>query len=168
LLLSRLDISADQFSYVSVILSLGFCLLAPIQFTIAFWLLVASVVCDGLDGVEARLTQTNTTGGAFTDLVCDVATVAFCTAGLAWKGLIHPALAVLFVSAYTMLALFLVLHRLLRVSSKGIVRPSRMVLFAALALGFFLQIDLLNVLLPLYLLAFPLLAVSFWRSKKAL
>jgi hypothetical protein len=41
-----------------------------------------------------------------------------------------------------------------------------MALFAALALDFFLQIDLLNALLLLYLLAFPLLAVSFWRLKK--
>lgn len=168
LLLSRLGISANQLSYTSVMLSLGFCLLAPFQFTIAFWLLVASVVCDGLDGVEARLTQTNTTGGSFTDLVCDVASVAFCTTGLVCKGLIYPALAVLFVSVYTMQALFLVLHRLLRVSSKSIVRPSRMGLFAALALNFFLQIDLLNALLLLYLLAFPLLVMSFWRLKKAI
>lgn len=167
-LLSRLHISANQLSYASVLLSLGFCLLAPFQFPIAFWLLMASVLCDGLDGVQARLTQTNMTAGSFTDVMCDVAVVAFCTAGLAWNGLIHPALAVLFVSVYTMLALFLVLHRLLHVSSKGIMRPSRMAFFAALALNFFLQIDLLNALLLLYLLAFPLLALSFCRLRKAL
>jgi CDP-alcohol phosphatidyltransferase len=43
-------------------------LLAPFQFAIAFWLQVASILCDGLDGVEARLTKTNTAKGAFTDL----------------------------------------------------------------------------------------------------
>ncbi len=166
--LSRLGISADMLSYTSVLFGLGFCLLAPVQFEVAFWLLVASVVCDGLDGVEARLTHTNTTRGSFTDVCCDVAVVGLVVAGLAWTGLIHPALAVLFVYSYTALALFLVLHRLLRVSSAGILRPSRMVFFAAIALYFFFHIDLLNALLLLYLPALPLLFLSFWRLRKAL
>jgi phosphatidylglycerophosphate synthase len=165
--LSRLGISADMLSYTSVLFGLGFCLLAPFQFEVAFWLLVASVVCDGLDGVEARLTKTNTTRDSFTDLSCDVAVVALVVAGLAWKGLIHPALAVLFVYSYTALAMFLVLHRMLRVSSVGVLRPSRMVFFATIALYFFFHIDLLGALLLLYLPALPLLVLSFWRLRKA-
>lgn len=165
---SRLGISADMLSYASVLLGLGFCLLAPFQFALAFWLLVASVICDGLDGVEARFTHTNTTRGSFTDVCCDVAVVGLVVAGLAWAGLIHPALAVLFVYSYTALAILLVLHRMLAVSSAGILRPSRMVFFAAIALYFFLRIDLLNVLLLLYLPALPLLCLSFWRVRKAL
>lgn len=166
--LSRLGISADMLSYTSVLFGLGFCLLAPFQFTIAFWLLVGSVICDGLDGVEARFTHTNTTRGSFTDVFCDVAVVGLVVAGLAWRGLIHPALAVLFVYNYTALAIFLVLHRMLAVSSAGILRPSRMVFFAAIALYFFLRIDILNILLLLYLPALPLLCLSFWRVRKAL
>ena len=166
--LSRLGMSADMLSYTSVLFGLGFCLLAPFDFQIAFWLLVASVVCDGLDGVEARFTKTNSTRGSFTDLVCDIAVVALVVAGVAWNGLIHPALAVLFVYSYTALALFLVLHRLLRVSSAGILRPSRMVFFAAIGLYFFFRIDLLNALLLLYLPALPLLALSFQRVRRAL
>lgn len=80
---------------------------------LGFWLLTASVVCDGLDGVLARLTHTNTPRGSFTDLVCDIAVIALCTTGLAWRELIHPALAVLFVFTYTTLPLLLVLRRLL-------------------------------------------------------
>lgn len=166
--LSSLGISANMLSYTSVLLGLGFCLLAPFQFTVAFWLLMASLVCDGLDGVEARFTHTNTTHGSFTDVFCDVAVVALVAAGLAWTGLIHPALAVLFIYSYTALAFSLVLHRMLRVSSAAILRPSRMVFFAAIALYFFLRIDLLNVLLLLYLPALPLLVLSFWRLRKAL
>jgi phosphatidylglycerophosphate synthase len=166
--LSRLGMSADMLSYASVLFGLGFCLLAPFDFQIAFWLLVASVVCDGLDGVEARFTKTNSTRGSFTDLVCDIAVVALVVAGVAWNGLIHPALAVLFVYSCTALALFLVLHRLLRVSSAGILRPSRMVFFAAIGLYFFFRIDLLNALLLLYLPALPLLALSFQRVRRAL
>ncbi len=166
--LVRLGISADMLSFASVVLGIGFFLYAPFQFTVAFWFLIASLVCDSLDGVEARLTGTNTVRGSFTDVFCDQLVVAFTVAGMAWKGLIHPALAVIFVSVYTSLVMFLVLHRLLLVSSFGVVRPSRMLLYAAIALYFFFHIDLLNYLLLVYLLTLPLVFLSFWRLRKAL
>ena len=166
--LVRLGISADMLSFASVLLGIGFFLYAPFQFTVAFWFLIASLVCDSLDGVEARLTGTNTMRGSLTDVFCDQLVVAFTVAGMAWKGLIHPALAVIFVSVYTSLVMFLVLHRLLRVSSFGVVRPSRMLLYAAIALYFFFHIDLLNYLLLVYLLTLPLVFLSFWRLRKAL
>jgi hypothetical protein len=61
----------------------------------------------------------------------------------------------------------LLLHRMLRVSSAGILRPSHMVFFAAIALYFFFHVNLLNDLLLLYLPALPLLFLSFWRLRKA-
>lgn len=166
--LARLGISADMLSFASVVLGIGFFLCASFNFTLAFWLLIASLVCDSLDGVEARLTGINTARGSFTDVFCDQLVVAFTVAGMAWKGLIHPALAVIFASVYTALATFLVLHRLLCVSSFGIVRPSRMLFYAAIALYFFFHIDLLNYLLLFYLLTLPLMLLSFWRLRKAL
>ncbi len=168
IVLSRLGISADMLSFASVFFGLGFFLLAPFQFAMAFWLLVASVICDGLDGVEARLKGTTTARGSFTDMFCDQLVVAFSVAGMVWKGLIHPVLAIIFVYVYTALVTFLVLHRLLQVSSWGIVRPSRMLLYAAIALYFFFQINVLNYLLFVYLLALPLLSISFWRLRRAL
>jgi phosphatidylglycerophosphate synthase len=167
-LLAYLGISADALSYVSVALGIAFCLLAPTHFTIAFWLLVASVICDGLDGVEARLKGATTARGAFIDTFCDQLVVAFSVAGMAWRGLIHPVLAVLFVYIYTALVLFLVLHSMLRVSSHWIIRPSRMLLYAAIALVFFFHINVLNYLLAIYLLTLPLLVLSFWRLRNAL
>lgn len=166
--LARLGISADMLSFASVVLGIGFFLCVPFQFTVAFWLLIASLVCDSLDGVEARLTGTNTVRGSFTDVFCDQLVVTFTVAGMAWKGLIHPALAVIFVSVYTSLVMFLVLHRLLRVSSFGVVRPSRMLLYTAIALYFFFHIDLLNYILLVYLVTLPLVFLSFWRLRKAL
>ena len=168
IVLSRLGISADMLSFASVFFGLGFFLLAPFQFAIAFWLLVASVICDGLDGVEARLKGATTARGSFTDMFCDQLVVAFSVAGMVWKGLIHPVLAIIFVYVYTALVTFLVLHRLLQVSSWGIVRPSRMLLYAAIALYFFFDINVLNYLLFAYLLALPLLSISFWRLRRAL
>lgn len=168
LVLSRLGLSANMLSIASVLFGLGFFLLAAIQFDIAFWLLVASIICDGLDGVEARLTKTNTARGSFTDTFCDQLVVALSMAGLAWKGLIHPVLAVLFVYIYTALVTFLVLHKLQRVSSAGLVRPSRMLLYTAVGLYFFFSINILNYLLILYLLAFALVFLSFWRLRKTM
>jgi archaetidylinositol phosphate synthase len=167
-LLSRLGISPNTLSYASVAFAIGFFFLAPFNFALAFWLLAASILCDGLDGVEARLTRTNTPRGSFTDMFCDQAVVAFSVAGMVWRGSINPVLAILFVYLYTSLVIFLMLHRMLQVSSHWIVRPSRMLLFAAIALDCFFGIDLLNILLIIYLLAFPMLALSFWRLRNAL
>ncbi len=166
--LARLGITPDMLSFSSVVLGIGFCLLAPYYFTIAFWLLVTSIICDGLDGVEARLKGTNTTRGSFTDMFCDQLVVAFSVAGMAWRGSIHPVLAILFVYVYTVLVTFLVLHRMLQVSSRWIIRPSRMLLYAAIGLDFFFNIDVLNYLLLFYLLAFLLLGISFWRLRRAM
>ncbi len=167
-LLARLGISADLLSYVSVALSLAFCLLASTHFTLAFWLLIASIVCDGLDGVEARLKGGATARGSFTDTFCDQLAVAFSVAGMAWRGSINPVLAILFVYVYTALVTLLIFHSMLHVSSRWIVRPSRMLFYAAIALLFFFHIDVLNYLLFIYLLALPVLIMSFWRLRKAL
>jgi len=167
-LLSYLGITPDMLSFTSVGLGIVFFLLAPVNFTLAFWFLAASILCDGLDGVEARVTGKSAPGGAFTDMSCDLAVVAFSVAGMAWRGAISPVLAILFVYLYTALVIFLLLHRLLLVSSRWILRPSRMLLYLAIALEFFFHIDLLNDLLLLYLLFFPLLFLSFWRLRKAL
>jgi phosphatidylglycerophosphate synthase len=167
-ILSHLGINPDTLSYTSVAFGIGFFFLAPFNFTLAFWLLVASILCDGLDGVEARLTRTNTARGSFTDMFCDQAVVAFTVAGMVWRGSINPILAILFVYVYTSLVIFLMLHRMLQVSSHWIVRPSRMLLYIGIALDFFFSINLLNILLFTYLLAFPMLAISFWRLRKAL
>src|SRR5437660_4248858 len=91
-LLSYLGISPDALSFSSVALGIGFFFLAPINFAVAFWLLVVSIVFDGLDGVAARLKGKSTPRGSFTDLFCDQAVVAFSVAGMAWKQIIHPAL----------------------------------------------------------------------------
>jgi phosphatidylglycerophosphate synthase len=167
LILSHLGISPDMLSYTSVAFGIGFFLLAPFHFVVAFWLLVASIICDGLDGVEARLKRTNTARGSFTDMFCDQAVVAFSVAGMVWRGSINPILAILFVYVYTSLVIFLMLHRMFQVSSHWIVRPSRMLLYTAIGLDFFFSVNLLNILLATYLLAFPMLALSFWRLRRA-
>jgi len=166
--LAYLGITPDMLSFASVAFGIGFFLLARFQFTVAFWLLVASLACDALDGVEARLKGINTPRGSFTDMFCDQAVAAFSVAGMVWREAIHPVLAILFVYVYTALVIFLALHRLLQISSRWIVRPSRILLYAAIGLDFFFHIDLLNYLLLVYLLALPILGLSFWRLRKAL
>lgn len=168
LLLIHLGLTPDMLSLVSAALGLGFFLLAPVWFSLAFWLLVASVIFDGFDGVGARLIGKLTTRGAFTDMFCDQVVVACSVAGIAWRGLVNPVLAILFVYAYTALVTFLMIHKMLQVSSLWLVRPSRMLLYAFIALYFFFRINWLNYLLTFYLLALPLVFISFWRLRKAL
>jgi phosphatidylglycerophosphate synthase len=165
-LLAYLGISPDLLSYLSVALSIAFCMLAPINFTIAFWLLIASIICDGLDGVEARLKGVATARGSFTDAFCDQMAVVFIVAGMVWRGSVHPVLAILFVYIYTALVTLLIFHTMLHISSRWIVRPSRMLFYTAIGLLFFFHINVLNYLLLVYLLALPLLIVSFWRLRK--
>src|SRR5437763_5168846 len=95
--LSRLGISPDMLSFASVGFGIGFCLFAPFQFTVAFWLLIASIICDGLDGVEARLQGTITNRGALTDMFCDEVVVVFCVACMGWNGIVHAVLYFFFV-----------------------------------------------------------------------
>jgi hypothetical protein len=94
--------------------------------------------------------------------------VAFSVAGLAWKGSLHPVLAILFIYVYIALGAFVMLHILLQVSSRWIIRPSRLLLYVAVALEFFFHVEILNYLLSLYLLALPLVTLSFWRIRNAL
>lgn len=166
-LLLRVGVGPDLLSFASVIFCIGFFFFATVFYTLAFWLLAASVICDGLDGVAARLVGKNTSRGSFTDLFCDQAGLVFVIAGLAWRSMLNPVLALFFLYVYTALALFLLLHRLLQVSSRWIVRPGRILFYAFVALEFFFHINLLNILLLLYLATFPLLVLSFWRLRNA-
>src|SRR5260370_32979229 len=69
--LSRLGISPDPLSFTSIALGIGFFLLAPFPFTLAFWLFVASVIFPGPDTVPDRLKRTMTPRGASTDMFFD-------------------------------------------------------------------------------------------------
>src|SRR5579885_1075043 len=52
--LDALHITPDMLSWASFALGASFCFLARLRFDIAFWLLVSSVILDGIDGVLAR------------------------------------------------------------------------------------------------------------------
>lgn len=167
-ILLRLGVTADMLSFTSAGLGVGFFLLVNVNFVLAFWLLIGSIILDGLDGVGARLMGKLTTRGAFTDMFCDQVVVVFSVAGLVWYGLVNPVLAILFVYVYTALVTFLVIHKLLQVSSFGLVRPSRMLLYAFIALYFFLKVNWLNYLLAFYMLTLLLVVVSFWKLRKSM
>ncbi len=166
--LIHLGITADMISFASVGFAAAFCLLVPHLFLVAFWLLVTAFICDGLDGVVARQTKTNTARGSFTDMFCDQAVVALSVAGLTWIGAINPALAVMYVFMYAASGFLLTLHFLLQVSARWFIRPGKTLFCMTIVVDFFLHIHLLNYLLLVYLLTLPLLGLSFWRLRRAL
>jgi phosphatidylglycerophosphate synthase len=166
--LDHLRIRPDMLYWSSVILGVGFFFLARLRFEVAFWLLVGSILLDTLDGVLARYRRADSTKGSFTDMFCDEAVVALTVGGLVWRGVINPVLGILFVYLYTLLVTLLLLHQLLNVTSQWIIRPSRMLLYGFVALYFFFGINWLDGLLWAYLLALPMLGLSYWRIRKAL
>src|SRR5581483_4743489 len=122
------------------------------NFSFAFWLLVASVLCDGLDGVLAREMGTASTKGAFTDVVCDQTVLALSIAGTIWQGTVNPILGVFFVYIYTTFMMFIFLHGILQIPSKFIVRPGRNLFFIAIGIYYFFGVNLLNIFLIVSLL----------------
>jgi phosphatidylglycerophosphate synthase len=167
-MLDALHITPDMLSWASVALGAGFFFLARLRFDIAFWLLVGSVFLDALDGVLARYHRTPSAKGSFTDAFCDEVVVALTVGGLVWQGTINPVLGVVFVYLYTILVTLLLLHQVLAVSSQWIIRPSRMLLYAFVGIYFFFGRNWLDGLLLAYLLALPMLGLSYWRLRRAL
>ncbi len=166
--LDTLHITPDMLSWASVALGVAFFFVARLRFDIAFWLLVGSVFFDTLDGVLARYRRASSSKGAFTDTFCDIAVVALTVGGLVWQGAVNPILGIIFVYLYTVLVVFLLIHLLLAVSSKGIIRPSRMLLYAFVAIYYFFGKNWLDYLLWFYLIAIPMLGLSYWRIRRAL
>jgi phosphatidylglycerophosphate synthase len=166
--LDTLHITPDMLSWASVVLGAGFFFLAHIRFAIAFWLLVGSVFLDGVDGVLARYHRTPSSKGSFTDAFCDEAVVALTVGGLVWQGAVNAVLGLVFVYIYTCLVTLLLIHQMLAVSSQGIIRPSRMLLYAFVGIYFFFGRNWLDYLLWFYLLAIPILGLSYWRIRRAL
>ncbi len=167
-MLDALHITPDMLSWASVILGAGFFFLARLRFDIAFWLLVASVLLDAVDGVLARYHRVPSSKGAFTDAFCDEAVVALTVGGLVWEGSVNPVLGLVFVYLYTMLVTLLVIHQMLAVSSHWIIRPSRMLLYAFVGIYYFFHENWLDGLLWAYLFALPMLGLSYWRIRRAL
>ncbi|HEY7348856.1 MAG TPA: CDP-alcohol phosphatidyltransferase family protein [Ktedonobacterales bacterium] len=166
--LDTLHITPDMLSWASVVLGAGFFFLVRLRFDIAFWLLVGSVFLDALDGVLARYHRAPSSKGSFTDTFCDGAVVVLTVGGLAWQGAIHAVLGIIFVYIYSSLVTFLLIHQLLAVSSQGIIRPSRMLLYAFVGIYFFFGANWLDYLLWVYLLTIPMLGLSYWRIRRAL
>jgi phosphatidylglycerophosphate synthase len=166
--LARCGVSADMLSFAALIPASGFCVFAPLNFALAFWLMVLALALDGLDGVLARQTHTSSLGGAFTDMCCDLSVLTLLLAGLVWRGTLNALLALFFLFIYTFFSMFFVLHHLLHVSTRWLIRPGKSLLCIVVTVDIAFHTHLLNTLLVLYFSTLPLLGISFWRIKKSL
>jgi phosphatidylglycerophosphate synthase len=166
--LARYGVSADMLSFAALIPALGFCVLAPLNFVLACWLMAIALAFDGLDGVLARQTQTSSLGGAFTDMCCDLLVLTLLLGGLVWRGTINPLLALFFLFMYIFFGMFFVLYHLLHISTPWLLRPGKSLFCLVVIVDTVFHIHLLNTLLVLYFSTLPLLGISFWRIKKSL
>jgi len=166
--LARCGVTADMLSFAALIPALGFCLLVSFNIALAFWLMAIALVCDGLDGVLARQAGTSSLGGAFTDTCCDLCVLTLLLAGLVWRGTINPVLALFFLFMYTFFGIFFILHYLLHVSTRWLLRPGKSLFCIVVIVDAVFHVHLLNALLAMYICTLPLLGISFWRLKKSL
>lgn len=167
-LLILLKLTPNSLSYLSVVFGAAFCILAIKYFSIAFWFLVVSVICDGLDGVLAREVGSDSAQGAFTDAICDQTVLALSVIGMILNGAVNPILGVIFVYLYTTFMLFIILHSVLGVSSEFIFRPGRNVFFVAIGMYYLFGVNILNYFLIACLVTIPLLLLSFKRLQSAI
>lgn len=106
-LLARAGVPADAVSYIGVLMMAAVIPLVRDYPGVAFGLVLGSALADNVDGVLAHHTGTANDRGKLVDMVCDSASFALFTAGIAHAGLVEGALAVL-------LAYFLVISKVFR------------------------------------------------------
>jgi len=91
--LAALRVSPNAVSFSQVILAAVIVVLMPTHPRVAFFLFVAAIALDGVDGALARATNRATRFGALFDQYCDHAREVIVVAGLALHGALNPFLA---------------------------------------------------------------------------
>jgi phosphatidylglycerophosphate synthase len=84
-----LHVTADMLSYLGVLVMLGFIWALPENLTLAFWLLVARVFIDVMDGPLARYQKTDSDRGKFVDVLMDNLSFALFIFGVIGSGLMQ-------------------------------------------------------------------------------
>ena len=123
-LLARGGITPNHLTLASLVTGLAFC---PLfwwgALPAAFALLLAHVLLDGLDGPLARLTQTASNRGSFTDTTADQVVVSFSTLTLIHAGYAGAWPGGLYLFFYAMVVIFAMVRNALAIPYSWLVRP---------------------------------------------
>jgi len=140
---TRLGVTADVVTLVSLVLGLAFC---PVYFfskPLALALLALHVCADGLDGPMARFAGTASRKGSFTDTMADQIVVAATTVTLILSGDLGVVPGGLYIFSYTVVIAFAMIRNALSIPYSWLVRP-RFIVYAWLPIEFYLLPDSLD------------------------
>lgn len=124
IVLSKMRISPDLISYSGLLAMAGFAWALGNGHTLrAFWLIVAVLVIDQLDGAVARYNRTNSDRGKFVDVLVDSTTFSIFVIGLMHAGWLGAATG-------GMLIYLAIVSRVLMIIRKNIGRHSDWLFYA--------------------------------------
>jgi phosphatidylglycerophosphate synthase len=146
-LLARLRVTPNHLTLLSLLTGLAFC---PCFLwgsrPLAFALLLAHVLLDGLDGPLARHLGYASSRGSFTDTTADQVVVTFSTITLIQAGLAGAWPGGLYVFFYCMVVIFAMVRNALAIPYSWLVRP-RLIIYAWMPVEVYLWRGSLDVLL---------------------
>ena len=166
--LAKMGVRADHFTLLGVALLIPFGYFFISNPVLAFWILFAYVVCDGIDGPYARVTKTANLGGAFADLVADQLGMVVVTLLAIHHGLVHPTLAAGYAIIYVVMIAFVVAQNSFKIGTPTVLR-SKYVLYLTYGAWAFTGWNGLNWMMAFFVVTMVISSVSsFVRLKRHL
>ena len=132
-LLTRLHITADHLTLLSLLAGLAFCPMFFWSKWAAFGMLALHVLLDGLDGPLARHNGTASRKGSFTDTLTDQSVVVASTITLMLAHTVSIVPGGLYIFLYTVVVVFAMVRNAMFIPYSWVVRP-RFFVFAWLAI----------------------------------
>jgi len=143
-LLLFLKISPNMVSFLSATLGLSATVYMWIDLRISVFMLILSLVLDGVDGSLARMTKKNSTSGSLTDAFADQITISSTTIGFIALGFVDIVSGSIYLLSYPIIILFSIIRNALNFPQKYVFRP-RILVYLAFALFVYTDINILNI-----------------------
>jgi len=121
--LAALGVTPNMVTYTGVLLMLVFVAIAPTHAVAGFWLIVAVVFLDMLDGSLARIAKVGSDRGKFTDTLADNLNSSLFIFGALRAGLVSGLPAAVFVYFMLLAKVLLIVKKNLGKKSDWLIRP---------------------------------------------
>ena len=136
-LLTRLRITADHVTFISLLMGFGFCIVWWKSPAWAVFCLLLHALLDGLDGPLARHQQTASAKGSFTDTMCDQLVVTASMIVLMFAEKVHIVPGTIYIFCYAMVVTFAMVLNAMGKPYRLVVRP-RFVVYTWVAIDLWL------------------------------
>lgn len=166
--LRKFGVKPDHITLLGVAFLIPYAILFSKNPALSPVFLALYIICDGLDGVYARLTNTSNGGGALADIVADQLGMLLTTLLVIHAGLANPVLAAYYACAYITMIAFSVVQNYLGLPMQLILR-SKYLLYGAVGAWVWLEFNAFFWLMAGFSITMTFNAgQSFLRIKKHL